>query len=199
MASNTELIRGYRFELAGSIQFPVPDQIFNELELGSCPIYEPEVQSVAIDDSGGPPRYLYSDPERLVEHLGTRLGLEAVAGMAEVAAWAEAPARALGRFEVQKGPKSLDQMLACAADEKERQAVRTALFGSVMDLVDTSLTDRRAAAPVRSMLAFLAVNSTHRGPFLPGSALCRWDPYRATDRSPRRRSPASWSLPSRSG
>ena len=32
MASTTELIRGYRFELAGSIQFPVPNQIFEDLE-----------------------------------------------------------------------------------------------------------------------------------------------------------------------
>src|SRR5437868_15354902 len=43
MASNTELIRGYRFELAGSIQFPIPDQIFEDLGLGACPIYEPDV------------------------------------------------------------------------------------------------------------------------------------------------------------
>ena len=37
MASTTELIRGYRFELAGSIQFPVPNEIFEDLDLGSCP------------------------------------------------------------------------------------------------------------------------------------------------------------------
>ena len=50
MASTTELIRGYRFELAGSIQFPVPNEIFEDLELGSCPIYEPEVQSASIGE-----------------------------------------------------------------------------------------------------------------------------------------------------
>ena len=50
MASTTELIRGYRFELAGSIQFPVPNEIFEDLDLGSCPIYEPEVQSASIGE-----------------------------------------------------------------------------------------------------------------------------------------------------
>src|SRR5271157_6149215 len=68
MASTTELIRGYRFELAGSIQFPVPNEIFEDLDLGSCPIYEPEVQSASINE-GRQPIFLYSDPERLLEHL----------------------------------------------------------------------------------------------------------------------------------
>src|SRR3984957_9124360 len=77
MASTTELIRGYRFELAGSIQFPVPNQIFVDLELGSCPIYEPEVQSASIGPADQPPLFLYSDPERLLEHLGEALGIEA--------------------------------------------------------------------------------------------------------------------------
>src|SRR5215472_2360642 len=98
MASNTELIRGYRFELAGSIQFPVPDQVYEELGLAACPIYEPEVQSASVSEDGRPPVFLYSDPERLLEHLGETIGMEAVLGMAEVTAWAEAPARAIGRF-----------------------------------------------------------------------------------------------------
>ena len=172
MASTTELIRGYRFELAGSIQFPVPNEIYEDLDLASCPIYEPEVQSASITDDDRPPIFLYSDPERLLEHLGETLGIEAVLGMAEVAAWAEAPARAIGRFDVRKPPKSLDEMWAGAANEAEREAIRTAMFGSVMDVVDRYLPDKTKHAPVRSMLSFLSVNSTFRGPSSPGSALC---------------------------
>jgi phytoene dehydrogenase-like protein len=172
MASTTELIRGYRFELAGSIQFPIPSEIFDDLGFASCPIYEPEVQSASIGASGQPPVLLYSDTERLLEHLGATLGLDAVMGMAEVAAWAEAPARAIGRFEVRKPPKSLDEMWACASNEREREAIRTAMFGSVMDVVDRYLPDRERHAQIRSMLSFLAVNSTYRGPYSPGSALC---------------------------
>ena len=96
------------------------------------------------------------------------MGLDAVLGMAEVAAWAEAPARAIGRFDVRQPPKSLDEMWACATNETERQAIRTAMFGSVMDVVDRFLPDREKHAQVRSMLAFLAVNSTYRGPYSPG-------------------------------
>ena len=172
MASTTELIRGYRFELAGSIQFPIPSEIYADLGLDACPIYEPVVQSVSIGDDGRPALYLYSDPERLLEHLGEVLGMDAVLGMAEVAAWAEAPARAIGRFDVRTPPKSLDEMWASAANEQEREAIRIAMFGSVMDVVDRYLPDKHAHAPVRSMLAFLAVNSTYRGPYTPGSAMC---------------------------
>ena len=172
MASTTELIRGYRFELAGSIQFPIPNEIYDELELSACPIYEPEIQSASISDSGIPPLLLYSDPERLLEHLGDTVGMEAVLGMAEIAAWADAPARAIGRFEVRRPPKSLDDMFAVAANEKEREGIRLALFGSIMDVVDRFLPDKERHAPLRSMLAFLAVNSTYRGPYSPGSALC---------------------------
>ena len=172
MASTTELIRGYRFELAGSIQFPVPNEVYEDLELASCPIYEPEVQSASVGDGDGPLILLYSDPERLLEHLGETLGIEAVLGMAEVAAWAEAPARAIGRFDVRQPPKSLDEMWGSASNETEREAIRLAMFGSVMDVVDRYLPDPVKHAPVRSMLAFLAVNSTYRGPYTPGSALC---------------------------
>jgi phytoene dehydrogenase-like protein len=172
MATTTELTRGYRFELAGSIQFPVPNEIFDDLGFSDCPIYEPEVQSASIGPSGEPPVLLYSDPTKLMEHLNDSLGMDAVLGMAEVAGWAEAPARAIGRFDVRRPPKSLDEMWACATNEKELQAIRTALFGSVMDVVDRFLPDREKHAQVRSMLAFLAVNSTYRGPYTPGSALC---------------------------
>src|ERR1700685_204283 len=66
MASTTELIRGYRFELAGSIQFPVPNEIYDDLDLGACPLYEPEVQSASISEAGQPPILLYSAPQLLL-------------------------------------------------------------------------------------------------------------------------------------
>src|ERR1700683_4169289 len=75
MASTTELIRGYRFELAGSIQFPIPAEIYDDLGFVSSPIYKPEGQSASIGDAGQPPIFLYSDPDRLLAHLSDTLGL----------------------------------------------------------------------------------------------------------------------------
>ena len=43
--------------------------------------------------------------------------------MAELIAWSQGPAKALGRFEVRTPPKTLDEMYSCAANEAERAAI----------------------------------------------------------------------------
>jgi phytoene dehydrogenase-like protein len=172
MASTVELIRGYRFELAGSVQFPLPNEIYEDLGFAACPIFEPAVRSASIGIGDQPPMLFHTDPDLLVEHLSEHLGLDAVLGLAEIMNWAQAPGRAVGRFEVRKPPKTLDEMFACAANEQEREAIRIAMFGSVMDVVDRYLPDPVGHAQMRALLAFLSVNSTFRGPYTPGSALC---------------------------
>ena len=172
MASTVELIRGYSFELAGSIQFPVPNEIYDDLGFDACPIFEPPVRSSSIGLDGQDPMIFYTDPDLLATHMTEHLGLDAVLGLAEIINWAQAPARALGRFEVRTPPKTLDEMYACATNEAEREAIRTAMFGSVMDVVDTYLPDPVHHAQMRGLLAFLSVNSTFRGPYTPGSAMC---------------------------
>src|SRR3954451_237363 len=172
MASTTELIRGYQFELAGSVQFPVPNEIYAALAFDACPIFEPDVRSASIGVGDQAPMIFHTDPDRLVTHLSDLLGLDAVMGLAEIMNWAQAPARALGRFEVRTPPKSLDEMFACATNEAERDAIRTAMFGTVMDVIDRYLPDPVAHGQMRALLAFLSVNSTFRGPYTPGSALC---------------------------
>ncbi len=173
MASTTELIRGYRFELAGSVQFPVPNEIYADLGFDAVPdlragraLGQHRRGRPGADDL--PHRSRRAGRPTSSEHLG----LDAVLGLAEIMNWAQAPARALGRFEVRTPPKSLDEMFACATDEAEREAIRTALFGTVMD-VDRPLPPRPGAPrPDAGLLAFLSVNSTFRGPYTPGSALC---------------------------
>ena len=172
MASTTELIRGYQFELAGSVQFPLPNEIYTDLGFDACPIFEPEVRSASIGIGDQAPMIFYTDVEQLATHLAEHLGLDAVLGLAEIMNWAQAPARALGRFEVRTPPRTLDEMYACATDEGEREAIRTAMFGTVMDVVDRYLPDPVAHAQMRALLAFLSVNSTFRGPYTPGSAMC---------------------------
>jgi phytoene dehydrogenase-like protein len=172
MASTTELIRGYQFELAGSVQFPLPNEIYTDLGFDACPIFEPEVRSASIGIGDQAPMIFYTDLDQLATHLAEHLGLDAVLGLAEIMNWAQAPARALGRFEVRTPPKTLDEMYACATDEAEREAIRTAMFGTVMDVVDRYLPDPVGHAQMRALLAFLSVNSTFRGPYTPGSAMC---------------------------
>ncbi|OBG35028.1 dehydrogenase [Mycobacterium alsense] len=172
MAATVELIDGFRYEIAGSVQFPTASQITKDLGLDTLPTVEPDVMSTNIGENGEEPMVFYRDPIQLMTHLGEKHGIEAVTGMAELIAWSRGPAKALGRFDVRQPPKTLDEMYACAADEDERRAIHEMLFGSAMDVIDRYLPDRDRHAVMRGMLAFLAVNSTYRGPYTPGSATC---------------------------
>ena len=172
MAATVELIDGFRYEIAGSVQFPTAPQITKELGLDTLPTVDAEVMSVNIGESGEEPMIFYRDPMQLMTHLGEKHGADAIMGMAELIDWSQGPAKALGRFEVRTPPKTLDQMYSCAATEAERTAIHQMLFGSAMDAIDRYLPDKEKHAIMRGMLAFLAVNSTYRGPYTPGSATC---------------------------
>jgi phytoene dehydrogenase-like protein len=172
MAATVELIDGFHYEIAGSVQFPTPSEITRDLGLDTLATVAPDVMSVNIGDAGEEPMIFYRDPMQLMTHLSEKHGMEAVMGMAELIGWSQGPSRALGRFDVRTPPKTLDEMYACAATEAERKAIHEVLFGSAMDVIDRYLPDKEKHAVMRGMLAFLAINSTYRGPYTPGSATC---------------------------
>ena len=154
------------------MQFPTAPQISRELGLDTLPTVDAEVMSVNIGETGEEPMVFYRDPMQLMMHLSNSTALTPSQGMAELIGWSQGPAKALGRFEVRKPPKTLDEMYTCAANEAERRAIHEMLFGSAMDAIDRYLPDKDKHAILRGMLAFLAVNSTYRGPYTPGSATC---------------------------
>ncbi|MFI6741538.1 phytoene desaturase family protein [Nonomuraea sp. NPDC050451] len=170
MASTVELFDGYKFEIAGSLQFPTSATVSRELGLDVLPTIDMDVMSVSLRGVGDDPVVYYTDLMRLMTHLNEVHGTEVVNGMAGLMAWSQAPARALGRFDAGRPPKTLDEMYACAADEFERSSITDLLFGSVTDVLDRYLPDKDKHGALRGMLAFLAVNTTYRGPATPGSA-----------------------------
>lgn len=170
MASTVELFDGYRFEIAGSLQFPTSAKVSKELGLGELPTVDLDVMSVSLRGIGDEPVVYYTDPMKLLTHLNDVHGAEAVNGMAGLMAWSQAPTRALGRFEAGVPPKTIDEMFACANNEFERSAISDMLFGSVVDVLDRYLPDAEKHGALRGMLSFLAVNTTYRGPSVPGSA-----------------------------
>ena len=172
MAATVELIDGFRYEIAGSVQFPTPHDIVKDLGLDTLPTIDADVMSVNIGEAGEEAMVFYRDPMQLMTHLADKHGMGAVTGMAELIAWSQGPAKALGRFDVRQRPKTIDEMYACAANEDERRAIHETLFGSAMDVIDRYLPDKQKHSVMRGMLAFLAVNSTYRGPYTPGSATC---------------------------
>ncbi|OBG04857.1 phytoene desaturase family protein [Mycolicibacter sinensis] len=170
MSSTVELFDGYRFEIAGSVQFPTSAAVSAELGLDGLDSIDLEVMSVAMRGVGDDPLIQYTDPMKLFTHLSEVHGAEAVNGMAGLLAWSQAPTRALGRFEAGRPPKTLDEMYACATSEFERSAIDDMLFGSVTDVLDRYLPDREKHAALRGSFTVLAVNTLYRGPSTPGSA-----------------------------
>jgi phytoene dehydrogenase-like protein len=170
MASTVELFDGYHFEIAGSVQLPTSDVVTKELGLDALPQIDRDVASVSIVGDDAEPLIYYTDLGEAAAHLEQKHGAEAMIGMAELAGWAAAPARALGRFEAGTSPKTLDEMYACATTPSERDSITDMLFGTATDVLDRYLPDKHKHAALRGLLAFLAVNSTYRGPGSPGSA-----------------------------
>lgn len=170
MASTVELFDGYRFEIAGSVQFPTSKVVVDELGLDTLPTLDLDVMSVAVRGIGDDPLIQYSDPVKLFTHLNEVHGADAVNGMAGLMAWSQAPTRALGRFEAGTQPKTYDEMYACATNEFERSAIDDMLFGSVTDVLDRYLPDREKHGALRGSMTVLAVNTLYRGPETPGSA-----------------------------
>lgn len=170
MASTVELFDGYRFEIAGSLQFPTSARVSAELGLDDLPTVDLDVMSVSLRGIGDDPVVYYTDPMRMLTHLNEVHGAEAVNGMAGLMAWSMAPTRALGRFDAGTPPKTIDEMYACAQNEFERSAITDMLFGSVTDVLDRYLPDAEKHGALRGMLSFLAINTTYRGPATPGTA-----------------------------
>ncbi|OBI87757.1 phytoene desaturase family protein [Mycobacterium asiaticum] len=170
MASTVELFDGYRFEIAGSVQFPTSLEVISELGLDTIPTVDLEVMSVALRGVGDDPLVQYSDPMKMFAHLNEVHGADAVAGMGGLLMWAQAPTRALGRFEAGTLPKTFDEMYACATNEFERSAIDDMLFGSVTDVLDRYFPDKEKHGAIRGSMTVLAVNTLYRGPSTPGSA-----------------------------
>ncbi|WP_183092645.1 phytoene desaturase family protein [Nocardioides stalactiti] len=170
MASTVELFDGYHFEIAGSVQLPTSAVVSKELGLDTLPQVDLEVMSVSLIDETTTPLIYYTDLEAAANHMMDVHGMEVLLGMAEMTGWSAAPTRALGRFEHGTLPKTVDEMYACATTAAERASITEMLFGSCTDVLDRYLPDKEKHAALRGMLAFLAVNSTYRGPSSPGSA-----------------------------
>ena len=201
MATTTELARGYRFELAGSIQFPVPSEIYDDLGFDACPIYEPEVQSAALGPAGEAAAAALQRSGQAVRAPERAHGPGGRPGHGRDRRAGPTPRPGpSGASTSGAGPGSLDEMFACATDETERQAIRTAMFGSVMDVVDRHLPDRRRACPGTQHAAPSSRSTPPTGARTPRAVPCAWPspwPPPPTPRCPRSRGasapcPTTW-------
>ena len=101
MAWTVELFDGYRYEIVGSVIFPIAPYVVADLELENCGLepIEREIMATNIGDPGDPALHMYSDPLTMLQHLarGSRSRTRAE-GFAKLAMFCRRPARRMDRF-----------------------------------------------------------------------------------------------------
>lgn len=174
IAGCRELWDGFRSEIGATFLFPIVEAIKQELEVDKYGLefVDTPIMSVNILGERDKPLILYSDMNDQVEFLIEHFGEEGATGFMELAMYCQYPASMMDRFSPRQLPRSIGEIFASATTEFERQQLHDMYFASAMDLIDRFLPDPDKFRSIRSMMAFMSVQSTYRGPYSPGSAFC---------------------------
>ena len=174
MAGTREILTGCRNDVGASLLFPLAKGLEEELEFAKygAEFIELPIMASNLNSKESPAAVFYSNPVRMGLYVLRHFGLGAMIGFARLMAFCSYPASLMDRFTPRSMPRTLDELLAAAPDDKHRDKIRLAFEGSAMDLVDRFLPDKKKHRTLRALVAFAAVQSTYKGPYTPGSALC---------------------------
>jgi phytoene dehydrogenase-like protein len=174
MAGTREIFKDCRNEVGASCLFPIAEEILKyfEFEKNGAEFIELPVMAINLVGSGSQPLMFYQKQSKQLWHLLRYHGLGALLGFIKLARFIRYPASVMDRFTAGRAPRSLQQLLAEAPGEREREQLRLTYEGSAMDLIDKFFPDPKKHHTFRSLLAFAAIQSTYKGPYTPGSALC---------------------------
>src|SRR5215468_1858666 len=174
MAGTREILKGCRNDVGASLLFPLAKGVEEELELARYGVEFIDLPIMAsnLNSRDSPPAIFYANPARMALYVLRHFGVRAMVGFVRLLAFCKYPASLMHRFTPRSIPPTLDELLAQAPDERKRRQIELAFTGSAMDLVDRFLPDVKRHRTLRALVAFAAVQSTYKGPFTPGSALC---------------------------
>ena len=174
MAGTREILTGCRNDVGASLLFPLAKGLEEELELRRYGVEFIDLPIMASNlcAPDAPAAIFYANPLRMALSVLRHFGVGAMVGFARLMAFCRYPAGLMDRFTPRSVPPTLDELLARAPDERRRHQIELAFRGSAMDLVDRFLPDVRRHRTLRALVAFAAVQSTYKGPYTPGSALC---------------------------
>ncbi len=174
MAGTREILSGCRNDVGASLLFPLARGIADELELEryGAELIDLQIMATNLSAKDAAAAVFYANPLRMAAHVLRHFGLGAMVGFVRLMAFCNYPASLMDRFTPRSVPPTLDALLAAAPDARRRRQIELAFTGSAMDLIDRFLPDRKRHRTLRALVAFAAVQSTYKGPFTPGSALC---------------------------
>jgi phytoene dehydrogenase-like protein len=174
MAGTREIFKGCRNEVGASCLFPIAQEILDyfKFEENGAEFIELPVMAINLVGPGSQPLMFYKQQSKQLWHLLRYHGLGALIGFIKLAKFIGYPASVMDRFTPGRAPKSLPQLLEEAPNDAAREQLQLTYTGSAMDLIDKFFPDKKKHHTFRSLLAFAAIQSTYKGPYTPGSALC---------------------------
>jgi phytoene dehydrogenase-like protein len=174
MAGTREIFPGCRNEVGASCLFPIAPELLEYLQFErfGAEFIELPMMAINLAGPGHKPLMFYKNRARQLWHLLRHHGPGALAGFVKLARFISYPASVMDRFRPDNAPRSLEELLRDAPDEAHREQLRLAFSGSAMDVIDRFFPDKARHHTFRSLLAFAAIQSTYKGPYTPGSALC---------------------------
>src|SRR6185436_7748997 len=174
MAGTREILTGCRNDVGASLLFPLAKGVAEDLELAryGFELIDLPIMASNLNSTSSPPAIFYSNPLRMAAYVLLHFGVRAMIGFVRLMAFCRYPASLMDRFTPRSVPSTLETLLAKAPTARKRRQHELAFTGSAMELVDRFLPDRQRHRTLRALVAFAAVQSTYKGPFTPGSALC---------------------------
>ena len=176
MAGTREILTGCRNDVGASLLFPLAKGLAEELELArygveliDLPIMASNLNSTTLAAGDLLLRIRSAWRVYVLRHFGVR----AMVGFVRLMAFCKYPASLMHRFTPRSVPPTLERAARARAD------ARASAGSSSWPSPAAPWTWSTASCPtskrhrtLRALVAFAAVQSTYKGPFTPGSALC---------------------------
>jgi phytoene dehydrogenase-like protein len=174
MAGSREILTGCQNDVGATCLFPLAKEVidFYDFEGMGVEYISLPVFATNLTGMNAKPLIFQTNTRKQLWSILRDFGPGALLGFMRMMKFFQYPARVMNRFTARQAPHSLEDLLANAPDEARRDQLRLAFTGSAMDVMDRFFPDKQKHMELRANLAFAAIQSTYKGPYTPGSAMC---------------------------
>ncbi|MEH6584652.1 MAG: NAD(P)/FAD-dependent oxidoreductase [Halioglobus sp.] len=174
MGGTREILKGCQNEVGASCLFPLSKEIkdYFDFEGNGVELIPLPIMAVNLTGATGRPLVFYKNPLKLSLTILSTFGFRAMLGFIRLMKFCQYPASVLDRFTARKAPRKLEDLIAEAETQEQRDHLELAFNGSAMDIIDKFFPDKIKHRELRANMAFAAVQATYKGPYTKGSGLC---------------------------
>ncbi|HSB96282.1 MAG TPA: NAD(P)/FAD-dependent oxidoreductase [Spongiibacteraceae bacterium] len=174
MAGTREILKGCQNEVGASCLFPIAAELLEYFDFEGHGVEFIPLPIMALNLTGldAKPLMFFSNQRKQLWHIVRDFGPRALLGFIKLSVFCTHHARLFDRFSARQAPRSFETILATAPDAKAKEELELACHGSAMDVIDRFFPDPVKHRELRAILAFAATQSTYKGPYSKGSALC---------------------------